>query len=144
MTQKHEAAKLKIAKESDSRTNEEEEQEQAITQRTTRILVDEVAENEIFVFGSNEAGRHGKGAAKTARQWGAILGQAEGLQGKTYGIPTKDSTVTKTLTIRQIEKYVTRFIDFAMQHPDCRSWWMRPSRSQCHRHRASIQKRCTR
>lgn len=31
-------------------------------------------ENEIFVFGSNYAGIHGKGAAKTALKFGAIRG----------------------------------------------------------------------
>ena len=70
--------------------------------RTTR-LVSSLAEGEVFVFGSNEAGRHGKGAAKTARQWGASLGQAEGRQGATYAIPTKvpehgPSTITITIT----------------------------------------------
>ena len=45
----------------------------------------------IFVFGSNLAGRHGKGAALHARQHhGAIYGQGAGLQGDSYGNPTKD------------------------------------------------------
>ena len=39
---------------------------------------------EIFVFGSNLAGRHGKGAALFAKkQHGAIQGQGEGLQGRS-------------------------------------------------------------
>jgi hypothetical protein len=51
----------------------------------------------IFVFGSNLAGRHGKGAAKWALQHrGAIYGQGEGLQGQSYAIPTKDKLI-KTL-----------------------------------------------
>lgn len=45
---------------------------------------------EIFVFGSNLAGRHGKGAALWAREHrGAIYGQGEGLQwtiGQPYDI----------------------------------------------------------
>src|SRR5262245_53580931 len=42
----------------------------------------------IFVFGSNLAGRHGKGAALYAKQHhGAICGQGEGLQGDSYAIP---------------------------------------------------------
>lgn len=46
----------------------------------------------IFVFGSNLAGRHGKGAALWARQHrGAIYGQGIGLQGNSYAIPSKDS-----------------------------------------------------
>ncbi len=43
----------------------------------------------IFVFGSNEAGQHGKGAAKVAvEKFGAIRGQGEGRQGNSYAIPT--------------------------------------------------------
>jgi len=73
--------------------------------------------NEIFIFGSNLSGRHGKGAAKQALGWGAKWGQAEGIQGRTYGIPTKDRTIRRTLTIEEIKPFVDRFIDFATQHP---------------------------
>lgn len=72
---------------------------------------------EIFVFGSNEAGIHGKGAAKTALTWGAIWGQPEGLQGRTYGIPTKNSSITRTLALDEIKPYVDRFITFAKENP---------------------------
>lgn len=81
-----------------------------------RITPDEIKilkNNEIFVFGSNESGRHGKGAAKTALNWGAKWGQSEGLQGKTYGIPTKDAKIKNTLSINNIKTYVDRFIEFA-------------------------------
>lgn len=45
----------------------------------------------IFVFGSNTEGRHGLGAAKFAYEhFGAIRGQASGLQGNAYAIITKD------------------------------------------------------
>lgn len=44
----------------------------------------------VFVFGSNLAGRHGKGAALDAyRYHGAIRGQGVGWQGRSYAIPTK-------------------------------------------------------
>lgn len=79
--------------------------------------ITELKENEVFVFGSNESGRHGKGAAKTAMKWGAVYGQAKGLQGKTYGIPTKNASITKTLTLDQIQKYVNEFMSFALDHP---------------------------
>lgn len=47
--------------------------------------------NQIFVFGSNTEGRHGKGAALLARQkFGAIYGKAIGLQGQSYAIITKN------------------------------------------------------
>jgi hypothetical protein len=48
--------------------------------------------------------------------WGARWGQAEGLQGKTYAIPTKDSSIRRTLTISEIKLYVDRFIEFAKQN----------------------------
>ena len=46
---------------------------------------------QIFVFGSNLAGRHGKGAALHARSYyGAKYGVGEGRTGKSYAVPTKD------------------------------------------------------
>lgn len=75
-------------------------------------------EGEIFVFGSNESGRHGKGAAKTAMKWGAIYGQAEGLQGRTYGIPTVNASISNNLKPTKIKLYVDRFIVFAKEHPE--------------------------
>lgn len=72
----------------------------------------------IFVFGSNLAGRHGKGAALCARQQhGAIYGQGVGLQGQSYGIPTKDMRI-QTLPLHTIEQYVRKFIIFATDHPE--------------------------
>lgn len=72
----------------------------------------------IFVFGSNLAGRHGKGAALEARQrYGALYGQGEGLQGNSYAIPTKDRNI-KTLPLEHIKVFVERFIDFATAHPE--------------------------
>ena len=82
-------------------------------ERTTPENIKSLAENEIFVFGSNLSGRHGKGAAKTALGWGAKWGQAKGLQGRTYGIPTKDASIRRTLTIEEIKPFVDEFIEFA-------------------------------
>jgi hypothetical protein len=68
---------------------------------------------EIFVFGSNLAGRHGAGAAADAVQnYGAIYGRGIGLQGRSYGIPTKDASL-HTLEINRIKPYINSFIDFA-------------------------------
>lgn len=72
-----------------------------------------LADNEIFVFGSNLAGRHAGGAARVATErFGAIWGQGVGLQGKSYAIPTMQGSV------ETIQPYVDEFIDFAQKHPD--------------------------
>lgn len=84
----------------------------------TTPFVTELKENEVFVFGSNESGRHGRGAAKQAKQWGARYGQAEGLQGKTYAIPTVNAAISGKLPLSKIAKYVNRFITFARETPD--------------------------
>ena len=86
--------------------------------RITPSNITELKPNEIFVFGSNLSGRHGKGAAETALGWGARYGQGVGLQGRTYGIPTKNANITKTLNIDQIKFYVDKFITFAKNNPD--------------------------
>lgn len=79
--------------------------------------ITELNPNEIFVFGSNLGGKHGKGAAKTALTWGAKWGQAKGLQGRTYGIPTKSYNVARVLHIEEIRPFVDEFIEFAKQNP---------------------------
>lgn len=72
----------------------------------------------IFVFGSNLAGRHGKGDALIARQrHGAVYGQGEGLQGRSYGLPTKDARI-QSLPLAEVVKSVARFLDFARLHPE--------------------------
>lgn len=73
---------------------------------------------EIFVFGSNLAGRHGAGAALFARKnHGAIYGQGVGLQGSSYAIPTKNEYIT-TLPLWDIREYVDEFIEFANVHSE--------------------------
>lgn len=70
------------------------------------------------MFGSNLAGRHGKGAALYARQHhGAVYGQGEGLQGNSYAIPTKDAHL-RTLSLDEISNYVCYFLEFALTRPD--------------------------
>lgn len=73
---------------------------------------------EIFVFGSNLAGRHGAGAAKFALQkHKAIYGKGIGLQGTSYAIPTKDENLN-TLSLDRIKKYVDDFLKFAKEHSE--------------------------
>lgn len=72
--------------------------------------ITQIADDEIFVFGSNLAGRHGGGAAWTAvKLFGAIKGQGVGLQGKSYAIPTMHGGVDA------IKPYVEEFISFAKE-----------------------------
>ncbi|MEW5790270.1 MAG: hypothetical protein ACOY4L_06960 [Pseudomonadota bacterium] len=68
---------------------------------------------EVFVFGSDLAGRHSSGDALTAlRDYGAIYGRAVGLQGRSYAIPVRDED-GKLLPIPVIARYVQAFLRFA-------------------------------
>lgn len=72
----------------------------------------------IFVFGSNLAGRHGKGAARHALEYkGAIYGQGSGRQGNSYAIPTKDERL-RVLPLSRIAVFVQTFIEYAKAHPE--------------------------
>ena len=74
--------------------------------------------NQVFVFGSNLAGRHGAGAAKTAlHKFGAIMGQGKGLQGQSYAIATKDHSI-RTLPAFKIYLEVLDFLKFAIKHSE--------------------------
>ena len=81
--------------------------------RYTPEMITQLAENEIFVFGSNLAGSHGGGAARLAyNRFGAIWGQGVGFQGQCYAIPTIHGGV------EAIKPYVEDFIEFAFSHPE--------------------------
>lgn len=71
----------------------------------------------VFVFGSNLAGIHGAGAAKTARGYGAVWGKGEGLMGNTYAIPTKNGMLN-TLPLEEVRSHVSRFVQFAKDNKD--------------------------
>ena len=68
--------------------------------------------DEIFVFGSNLAGRHGAGAAKVATKFGAVYGVGYGLAGNSFAIPTKD-IVLDVLPLPTIQAFVDDFLKFA-------------------------------
>lgn len=83
------------------------------TGRVTPSWIDDLQENEVFVFGSNLAGMHGGGAARIARlRFGAVMGNGVGMQGRSYAIPTMQGG---TETIRP---YVNDFIAYAKEHPE--------------------------
>jgi hypothetical protein len=78
--------------------------------RITPENIIRLSSNEIFVYGSNLAGRHGKGAAATAyKRFGATSGRCHGLDNHTYGIPTKDAEL-HVLPLSTIARYVSNFI----------------------------------
>lgn len=77
--------------------------------------------DQIFVFGSNTQGRHGKGAALTARlRFGAIYGNPEGIQGRSFAIITKDLTkkTHPSRTPAQIISQIDKLYEYATLHPD--------------------------
>jgi len=75
--------------------------------------------SQIFVFGSNREGRHGRGAALEAlKNHGAIYGNPQGLQGRSYAIVTKELRNTKTaVTLEEVKKGVQEFLEFAKNNP---------------------------
>ncbi len=79
----------------------------------TPDMISALAENEIFVFGSNLAGAHAGGAARVAHvRFGAVWGQGVGLQGQSYAIPTMQGGV------ETIKPYVDEFVSFAAEHKE--------------------------
>lgn len=88
------------------------------TRNGTSVRIGALPPNHIFVFGSNEAGRHGKGAARDAyEKFGAVYGQGVGHHGQSYAVPTKNETL-KPLSITEISAHVRGFIDYAQTRPD--------------------------
>jgi len=72
---------------------------------------------DIFVFGSNKAGRHGRGAAKYANDYyGAEYGVGEGPTGYAYAIPTKGHKL-EALPFSEIDLAICRFIEHAKNTP---------------------------
>lgn len=81
--------------------------------RVSPERIEELSEGQIFVFGSDELGWHNGGAARLALgRFGAIFGQAKGLQGQSYAIPTNG------VQLSGIAQYVDEFIGFARKHPE--------------------------
>lgn len=73
---------------------------------------------EIFVFGSNLAGRHGKGAALFAKNYhNAKYGVGIGRTGNAYAIPTKDENL-RTLSLGDIKSYINDFLRYATNNQD--------------------------
>ena len=82
----------------------------------TPYRINSLEPNQVFVFGANEGGRHGAGAALTAKElFGAQPGVGNGIQGRSYGIPTKDRKFNR-LELDKIKLYVEEFLQFARRN----------------------------
>lgn len=80
--------------------------------RITPSQINVLADDEIFVFGSSFQGAHMGGAARVAKEkFGAVWGIGEGLQGKSYAIPTMEG-------LDNLAPAVQRFASFAHQHKE--------------------------
>ena len=80
--------------------------------------IQELTENQIFVFGSNMNGNHAGGAARLAvEKFGAVMGQAEGMQGHSYAIPTLDKDMQK-ITEEELIISLGNLRHFANEHPE--------------------------
>lgn len=102
-----------------------------IIQEFTPDKIDSLPPNGIFVFGSNTEGRHGKGAALTAKtKFGAKNGQPTGLQGQSYAIVTKnltkgvefmqkiyDKAGEKSVSLDDIGEQLSNLFDYAIENP---------------------------
>jgi hypothetical protein len=72
----------------------------------------------IFVFGSNLAGLHGKGAALVAKHmYGAEQFVGEGITGSAYALPTKDRWL-RVRNVYDVKRSVCDFLRYAKEHPD--------------------------
>ncbi|MGX1791553.1 A1S_2505 family phage non-structural protein [Microbacterium sp. NPDC055312] len=70
--------------------------------------------DEVFVFGSNAAGRHGGGAARIAHErFGAVWGEGHGHHGQSYAIDTMSG-------LDVLAREARAFVEFAIEHPDLR------------------------
>ena len=80
--------------------------------RITPSQINTLDDGVIFVFGSNYEGKHIGGAARTAKdRFGAVWGIGEGLQGKSYAIPTMEG-------LDNLAPAVQRFTSYANQHQE--------------------------
>lgn len=72
----------------------------------------------VFVFGSNQQGRHAGGAARhAAEHFGAVEGIPFGLRAQSFGIPTLDADF-RQLPLNAIAASVALFLRFAAGRPD--------------------------
>ena len=84
-------------------------------ERVAPMTIEHLGTDDIFVFFSNADGQHVDGASLYAlNHFGAINGQAEGIQGKCYAIPIVGNTLD------DIKAAFERFNEYVVKHPQFR------------------------
>jgi hypothetical protein len=78
--------------------------------------IEQLEDNEIFVFGSNLRGFHAAGHALQALDFGALQDRGVGMVNQTYAIPVKDIQL-QSLPLNTIAYYVDAFLTFAVNKP---------------------------
>ncbi len=79
--------------------------------------VEKLESHQVFIFGSNANGNHAGGAASLAvEKFGAIEGQAEGLQGQSYGFITLDKKMKK-VPLKTIKEQFDKLFKLAKEYP---------------------------
>ena len=80
-------------------------------------IVKSLPEDTVFVFGSNMAGTHAGGAAKTALlHFGAMKGVGRGWAGQSFAIPTMNEHLQQ-MPLSQIQHYIDDFKIYTKNHP---------------------------
>lgn len=88
---------------------------EAMYNNVTPEWIETLKENEIFVFGCRNSGRHFDGASAFAlKHFGAIMGQREGRQGQSYAIPT----IGGAIGLKEIRCSVNTFTQYAADHSE--------------------------
>lgn len=81
-------------------------------------IITKLKPNQIFVFGSNLAGRHGAGAARQAKlHFGAVYGVGEGLTGQSYAFPTLGRQLEK-IPLHWLEQSRDRLYECCFANPE--------------------------
>jgi hypothetical protein len=80
-------------------------------------IIKSLPEDTVFVFGSNLAGQHAGGAARTALEnFGAMTGVGRGWSGQSFAIPTMNEHLQQ-MPLSQIQHYIDDFKIYTKNHP---------------------------
>lgn len=94
------------------RNNRNYQEAAEFAHRVTPERINKLKGGQVFVFGSNGMGAHyGGAAAQAVQQFGAVMGQAEGMQGDSYAINSMDG-------LEVMREQVERFVHYAKEHPE--------------------------